>query len=77
MLAALCMLPRVTKIFDAIASLYISQPSGNVIALTLQTLPNGVQMIIAGNPEATLVYVREVWDLLQQPSQDSWRRRLR
>ncbi len=37
----------------------------------VQTLPSGVEMIIAGNsdvPEATLVYVREVWDLLQQLS---------
>lgn len=66
-------LPRVTKIFDAIASLCISQPSGEVIAVTLQTLPNGVKMIIAGNsdiPEVTLVYVHKIWDVLQQLSRD-------
>lgn len=80
--AALCMLtvlirelhlPRVSKIFDAVAKLCISQPKGEVIALTLQTLPSGVAMVVAGNsdiPEATRLYLHEMWDVLQQLSRD-------
>lgn len=80
--AALCMLtvlfreihlPRVSKIFDALATLCISQPKGQVIALTLQTLPSGVAIVIAGNsdiPETTCLYLHEMWDVLQQLSRD-------
>ena len=80
--AALCMLtvlfreihlPRVSKIFDALATLCISQPKGEVIALTLQTLPSGVALVVAGNsdiPETTRLYLHEIWDVLQQLSRD-------
>ena len=66
-------LPRVSKIFDALATLCISQPKGEVIALTLQTLPSGVALVVAGNsdiPETTRLYLHEIWDVLQQLSRD-------
>ena len=56
-------LPRVSKIFDALATLCISKPKGEVIALTLQTLPSGVAMVVAGNsdiPGATRLYLHEM-----------------
>lgn len=56
-------LPRVSKIFDALARLCISQPKCEVVALTLQILPSGVAMVVAGNsdiPETTRLYLHEM-----------------